>query len=85
MSELPAEHDELYTADEACDVLRISRSKLNRMMDAGMLQAYWLGDELRFWRSDLRKVLVPRVPKPGNPRLQRKNATTASDHIGTTR
>lgn len=73
-TELPAERDVLYTAKEACEVLAISRSKLNRMMDSGALPAYTLGGHLRFWRSDLRKLLVSRVPKPGNARLKKGNA-----------
>ena len=46
--------DPLLTFAEAMSYLRISRSTLYRLMQTGQLKGHKLGQQWRFWRSELR-------------------------------
>lgn len=47
----------VYTFDEACAYLQISRSTLNRLLVSGEITAAKVGKQWRFEQSDLEAVL----------------------------
>jgi len=70
--------DELLTSNEVLTVLKISRSKLEDLINSGQLQAHRIGENgsLRFKRNDVTSVLQPRTPSP----LQRQNSLIGRSH-----
>lgn len=53
--------DVLLTFNEAKSFLRVSRSTLLRMMDAKEVPAYKVGNNWRFYKSELKQVIKPVV------------------------
>ena len=51
--------EELLTLKEAMRYLRVSRSKLLRMMKEGEIPAYKVGHDWRFYQSELKQVIKP--------------------------
>jgi excisionase family DNA binding protein len=60
----PAENQQIFTTEEAMVYLRVSRSTLYRMVQAGDLKYYKLprGGK-RFRKEDLDKLMVPGKPE----------------------
>jgi len=65
--------DELLTSDEVLVELKISRSKLDRLLASGELSAVRVGmnGSLRFKRGDLQGLLQPRSVVPGRGAMTR--------------
>ena len=51
--------DVLLTFNETRNILRVSRSTLLRMMDAGEIPAYKVGNTWRFYKSEVKQVVRP--------------------------
>jgi excisionase family DNA binding protein len=63
---------EFLTAEETCEILKISRRTLYRWLDAGEIDGRKLGGQWRFHPDEVAR-LVP-APKPPRTALQRLRA-----------
>ena len=48
-----------YTISEACDILHVSRSSINRYIRAGLLTAHKAGRRVLISEASIRKALIP--------------------------
>jgi excisionase family DNA binding protein len=51
---------ELFTSAETCDLLKVSRWTLWRLVRNGALMPYWVGGRKRFHIKDIRRLKGPR-------------------------
>jgi excisionase family DNA binding protein len=61
----------IYTMDEACSYLRVSRSTLYRLMKAGGVVTHKVGSTYRFYETDL-DAAMREVPIEEIPSIDRK-------------
>ena len=53
--------NQVYTAKEAQDFLKISTSTIKRLLKKGIIKAYKVGGTYRIWGSEILKLLSPEV------------------------
>ena len=51
--------EELLTFKEVMHWLRVSRSTLNRMIEAGQLRGHKVGSTWRFYPQEVRRLIIP--------------------------
>lgn len=53
--------NEVYTAKEAQDFLKVSNSTFKRMLKSGIINAYKVGGQYRIWGSEILSLVSPKV------------------------
>ena len=50
---------EIYTAQEAQDFLKVSKSTIKRLLKRGIIKAYKVGGQYRIWGDEILKLVSP--------------------------
>lgn len=58
---MPIKPDEIYTASEAREFLKISESTIKRLLKRGIIKAYKVGGQYRIWGDEILRLVSPEV------------------------